>query len=203
MGNPNWEKKHRGNVDGIIDEVRLYNRALSSQQVRNRYNRTRGSHTNRPKPPVVVTNRELSAGPYLAFTSPSEALIRWETAKPMPTRLAYGMTPTLQNRINQQERKRSHEVILPGIEPGAIYHYSVGVEKDGQTQWLEPATGESDFNYSRPDISAIESPYAQDERMRKSSAAAEAMNWRCPPSSGAGRARASTTATRHFATEAM
>ena len=92
----------------------------------------------------------------------------------MPTRLAYGTTPTLQNRINLPKKTRQHEAVIPGIQPGTAYHYSVGVEQDGQTQWLAPATGESDFNYSRPDITAVESPYAEDERMRKSRAAAEA-----------------------------
>ncbi|HIL73062.1 MAG TPA: methyltransferase domain-containing protein, partial [Verrucomicrobia bacterium] len=162
-------------LEGFISEVRLYNRALTSQQVRTRYNRTKGSHTVRPKPPVALTNRELSAGPYLAFTSPDEAVVRWETAKPMPTRLAYGTTPTLQNRIDLPKKTRQHEVLLPGIEPGAIYQYSVGVEQDGQTQWLAPATAEADFNYSRPDITGVESPFTEDERMRKSRAAAEAI----------------------------
>ena len=162
-------------LEGFISEVRLYNRALSSQQVRNRYNSTKGKHAARPKPPVVLTNRELSAGPYLAFASPSEAVVRWETAKPMPTRLAYGTTPTLQNRINLPKKTRQHEAVIPRIQPGTAYHYSVGVEQDGQTRWLAPATGESDFNYSRPDITAVESPYAEDERMRKSRAAAEAI----------------------------
>ena len=162
-------------LEGFISGVRLYNRALTSQQVRNRYNRTRGKHTTRPKPPVVVTNRELSAGPYLAFTSPSEAVVRWETAKPMPTRLAYATTPTLQHRIDLPGKTRQHEAAIRGIVPGATYHYSVGVEEDGQTQWLAPATGESDFNYSRPDISGVESPYAEDGRMRKSRDAAEAI----------------------------
>lgn len=162
-------------LEGFISEVRLYNRALTSQQIRNRYNRTRGSHTKRPKPPVVATNRELSAGPYLAFASPDEAVVRWETAKPMPTRLAYGTTPTLQNRIDLPKRTRQHEATIPGIVPGATYHYSVGVEQDGQTQWLAPATGESDFNYSRTDITGVDSPYAEDDRMKKSRAAAEAI----------------------------
>ena len=162
-------------LEGFISEVRLYNRALTSQQVRTRYNRTKGSHTSRPKPPVALTNRELSAGPYLAFTSPDEAVVRWETAKPMPTRLAYGTTSTLQNRIDLAKKTRQHEVLLPGIEPGAIYQYSVGVEQDGQTQWLAPATAEADFNYSRPDITGVESPFAEDERMRKSRAAAESI----------------------------
>ena len=104
-------------LEGFISEVRLYNRALTSQQVRTRYNRTKGSHTVRPKPPVALTNRELSAGPYLAFTSPDEAVVRWETAKPMPTRLAYGTTPTLQNRIDLPKKTRQHEVLLPASSP--------------------------------------------------------------------------------------
>ena len=162
-------------LEGFISEVRLYDRALTSQQIRTRYNRTKDKHTTRPKPPVVLSNRELSAGPYLAFSSPSEAVVRWQTAKPMPTRLAYGTTPTLQNRIDLPKLTRQHEARIPGIESDAVYHYSVGVEQDGQTQWLAPATAESYFNSSRPDISGIGSPYAEDARMHKCRAAAEAI----------------------------
>jgi hypothetical protein len=32
-GNSSWEEKHRGNLDGWIDEVRVYNRALSADEV--------------------------------------------------------------------------------------------------------------------------------------------------------------------------
>ena len=37
MGDPNWEAKHRGNLIGVVDEVRLYNRALSSTEVKELY----------------------------------------------------------------------------------------------------------------------------------------------------------------------
>ena len=36
-GNSSWEEKHRGNLDGWIDEVRVYNRALSADEVRALY----------------------------------------------------------------------------------------------------------------------------------------------------------------------
>ena len=162
-------------LEGFISEVRLYNRALSGQEIRNRYNRTRGDYNTRPKPPVLITNQEVKAGPYLAFTSMDKAVVRWETFRPMPTLLAYGITPALKKRITLQSLTRQHEVIISDISPGETYHYSVGVEQNGETQWLAPASGESDFNYSRPDISDIKSPYAEDSLMRKSKAAAEAI----------------------------
>ena len=162
-------------LEGFISGVRIYNRALTGQQVRNRYNRTRNKHTTRPKPPTVASNRDLSAGPYLAFTSKDKAVIRWETNKPMPTRLAYSTTPTLDKRINLGNRTQKHEATIEGIKPGTTYHYSVGIENADTTQWLAPATGESDFNYSRPDITGVASPFAEDEKMRKSRAAAEAI----------------------------
>ena len=37
MGDPNWEAKHRGNLIGVVDEVRLYNRALRSEEVKELY----------------------------------------------------------------------------------------------------------------------------------------------------------------------
>lgn len=162
-------------LEGFISGVRIYDRALTSQQIRTRYNLTKNRHASRPKPPIATSNRELVAGPYLAFTSENQAVVRWETDKPMPTHLAYGTTPALDQRIHLQNRARKHEATIPEIAPGTTYHYSVGIEKSGQTQWLAPATGESDFNYSRPDISSIESPFPDDERMRKSRAAAEAI----------------------------
>jgi hypothetical protein len=36
-GNSSWEEKHRGNLDGWIDEVRVYNRPLSADEVRALY----------------------------------------------------------------------------------------------------------------------------------------------------------------------
>ena len=162
-------------LEGFISGVRIYNRALTGQQVRNRYNSTKSSHATRPKPPTVASNRDLSAGPYLTFTARDRAVVRWETAQPMSTRLAYGTSPTLGNRINLGNKTQKHEATIDGITPGATYHYSVGVEREGAVQWLAPATGESDFNYARRDISTIASPFAEDERMRKSRAAAEAI----------------------------
>ena len=35
--NPNWDTQMRGNIDAIIDEVRLYNRALSADEVKELY----------------------------------------------------------------------------------------------------------------------------------------------------------------------
>ena len=162
-------------LEGFISGVRLYDRALTSQQVRNRYNRTKTSHASRPKPPTAHSNRELSAGPYLEFTAVDKAVVRWETTKPMPTRLAYGSTPTLDNRVNLGNRTQKHEATIPGITPGTTYHYSIGIEQNGKPLWLAPATGESDFNYARPNIADIESPFPEDDRMRKSRAAAEAI----------------------------
>jgi len=37
MGDLNWEEKHRGNLIGVVDEVRLYNRALRSEEVKELY----------------------------------------------------------------------------------------------------------------------------------------------------------------------
>lgn len=162
-------------LEGFVSEVRLYNRALTGQEIRNRYNRTRGNYNTRPKPPVLIANEELKAGPYLSFTSLDKAVVRWETVRPMPTLLAYGTTPTLKKRISLQNRTRQHEAIISDVQPGETYHYSVGVDLEGQTQWLTPASGESDFNYSRPDISAVQSPYLEDGLMRKSRDAAEAI----------------------------
>jgi len=162
-------------LEGFISEVRIYDRALTSQQVRNRYNSAKNSHSTRPKPPAVASNRDLSAGPYLAFTARDKAVVRWETAKPVPTRLAYGTSPTLVNRINLKNRTQKHEATIHGITPSTTYHYSVGVEHEGTVQWLAPATGESDFNYAKPDLSALASPFVEDDRMQKSRAAAEAI----------------------------
>lgn len=160
-------------LEGFISEVRLYDRALSGQEIRNRYNRTRGDYNTLPKPPDLITNQELKAGPYLEFTSLDKAVVRWETVRPMPTFLAYGTNSTLKNRIALQNLTRQHEAIISDVRPGETYYYSVGIEQGGETQWLAPASGESDFNYSRPDISEVQSPYTEDGLMRKSRAAAE------------------------------
>jgi len=37
VGSPSWEKKHGKHLDGQIDEVRVYNRALSADEAKELY----------------------------------------------------------------------------------------------------------------------------------------------------------------------
>ena len=71
-------------LEGFISGVRIYNRALTGQQVRNRYNSTKSSHATRPKPPTVASNRDLSAGPYLTFTARDRAVVCLLYTSPSP-----------------------------------------------------------------------------------------------------------------------
>ena len=165
----------------VFSARRLYLRGANLQSCPHRPagSKSLQQHKKQPRHPTQAADRGQQPRPERRPLSDvyreDRAVVRWETAQPMSTRLAYGTSPTLGNRINLGNKTQKHEATIDGITPGATYHYSVGVEREGTVQWLAPATGESDFNYARRDISTIASPFAEDERMRKSRAAAEAI----------------------------
>ncbi|MCE9546060.1 MAG: PQQ-binding-like beta-propeller repeat protein [Planctomycetia bacterium] len=108
------------------------------------------------KKPIPI---QLAAGPYIQFTEPSVAIVRWTTEKPSATILEIGE----EGRLYHDARpKRVHEVRLDHLRPTANYRLQVRTLTDGQPGIAEPQIVESFFNYTSPGFDGVASPYAQD-----------------------------------------
>ncbi|MCE9545578.1 MAG: PQQ-binding-like beta-propeller repeat protein [Planctomycetia bacterium] len=100
----------------------------------------------------------ITVGPYAQFTSPGSAVIRWQTAKEMPTTLDIGLpnhgsATTLPNcRIHRDALTKEHEVTLTGLRRRRDYAYQVETLADGQTPRTPVHTLETYFNYTLPTV---------------------------------------------------
>lgn len=90
---------------------------------------------------------QLALGPYVQYSTPSEAVVYWWTADDCASVVEYGLagpgakhSPSirlvgphrgkLEHRLEHPELKRRHAMVLPGLEPGEVYAYRVLVPCD-------------------------------------------------------------------------
>lgn len=86
----------------------------------------------------------FSKGPYLMHTTPTSAIVMWESAEPAIGRVEYGRSPRGLHRVAELAPRRVHEVRLTGLRPDTRYVYRVAA--DGQRSalhhfWTAPAPG--------------------------------------------------------------
>ncbi|KKL25968.1 hypothetical protein LCGC14_2399980, partial [marine sediment metagenome] len=110
--------------DGLVHEVRLYDRALSEAEVQTHY---------RAKRRQFPRTLDPALGPYLQFVSQSTAEVFWETEQPCPSVVEFGPTRSLGNRVEDPAAKAVHRVTLTGLHPDAIYYYHIRqVDREGE-----------------------------------------------------------------------
>lgn len=104
---------------------------------------------------------ELALGPYLEFTGPSAAVVRWETHEGLPTLLELSGSGD-PRRLEDPAPKTRHEVRLANLRWETVYSYRIGLPRGGKLEWLEPVECDTAFNFSRLAIPDRPSPYPQD-----------------------------------------
>lgn len=141
-------------LEGDIHEIRLYDSALSAKEILANYEAKKSIFPEKPK------ESELALGPYLQFTSPNSAIVRWWTNEPSPSVLLYREGKPDEYRIADDKLKRKHEAIINNLKPNAIYSYLMKVREGGEE--MVTATYECDtfFNYSLPLVPRSETKFA-------------------------------------------
>ncbi len=100
---------------GVLDEVRLYDRALSSAEISAVYN-DGGSQPPDTVPPVISSIAVSSV-------TSSSAVLTWTTDEPADTQVNYGTTTAYgASSALDPALRTSHSVTLSGLSPGTAYH---------------------------------------------------------------------------------
>jgi hypothetical protein len=114
--------------DGSIDEVRLYNRVLSAQEISDIYTDTGGSTP--PPPPPTPSAGDTTAPVFSNVASSSitatGATITWTTNEPATSQVDYGFTTGYgsQTTINSA-LTTSHSQTISGLSPSTAYNFRV------------------------------------------------------------------------------
>jgi outer membrane protein assembly factor BamB len=128
---------------GCLHEVRLYRTALAAVDIK--------QHVDK-KPPfaqpakAVPSTFRVAWGPWLQFDSPTEAIVRWRTEQPVPTRLTM-LRDGKAEQHGAATARTEHQVRLTNLGRRRTYGYSIQVTRDGKE--LTTPTYECDtfFNY--------------------------------------------------------
>ncbi len=140
---------------------------------------------NRPSPEPAPIQMEL--GPYVRYTSPSQAIVSWWTEEEVPSILDYGLagprakySPSIQllghdrgeleNRKQDEQPKRHHALTIEGLQPNRVYAYRITLQMGDVEQNSEVYELDTAVNYSvrpLPTGLAIAGDPEHAERMRR------------------------------------
>ena len=118
--------------EGIIDEVRIYNRALSGAEIQADMNTPVGGGAPPGNLPATVTR-----GPYLQMPTPTSVTVRWRTDELADSVIRFGTAAgSYPFSASSASQTTEHEVIVGGLQPDTQYFYTVGtssasIEGDG------------------------------------------------------------------------
>ena len=104
----------------------------------------------------------IDVGPYVQFTGPFTAVVRWDTPDARETIVEYGTSTSLGLRVENSSATTTHEITLSDLQYRTRYYYRVGYTNDPRDLFTDVYTFDNAINYTRLDCSDIASPYPVD-----------------------------------------
>ncbi len=105
---------------------------------------------------------EIDVGPYVQFTGPFTAVVRWDTPEPQNSIVEYGTAESLGLRVEDALATTTHEITLTDLQYRTKYYYRVGYGDRPEELFTDVFTFDGAINYTRVDYSDAASPYPVD-----------------------------------------
>ena len=135
--------------NGRINEIAIYDRALTRKEIRTRFQQTKSIFPARRLKPEEF----IALGPYLQFDAPDSATVRWQTHEPQRGRLQYRLLGQSWQTVDLSDPGTNHSVVLRKLPFRSKFHYRIlgrlG-ESEGQSENILVNTT---FNYTTPSLS--------------------------------------------------
>ena len=136
---------------GMIHEIRLYDRILAVEEIKNHT-----SEAKFPPPELPTPAMELASGPTLKFTSRSEAEIWWKTTLPSPTKLILTGLNDEDRTIREDGLKTEHRATIRGLQHNRVYTFRIETKgADGKLIQTQEFECDTLFNFTIPDVSPL------------------------------------------------
>jgi outer membrane protein assembly factor BamB len=135
-------------LQGQIHEVRLYDKALNATDLAAHAASKAGLLPSEAENKDVL---ELVAGPWLQFTDPTSAVVRWRTKEPVPTALEYWLDGE-RKKLADEATTTEHHVRLTGLRKNRVYRYVIREERDGQNLATREFECDTFFNFTSPGV---------------------------------------------------
>ncbi len=152
-------------MDGAIHSVRIYDVALTAEQVKARYDATRdvfaGRRLSRTSAPQA---RPLIDGPWVSFADQGSATVRWDTPRPAPTVLDFGRPGEEPRRIEHAAPTTTHAVTLGDLQRNTEYTYRVIIPGPDGDEATESFILDTEFDFTIRPLPDAPDPYPADGR---------------------------------------
>jgi outer membrane protein assembly factor BamB len=133
-------------LKGMIHEVRVYTNVLRDRDITALF-RAKAENFPDPEVPTEAAGNFLAFGPYLRFTAPGEAVVRWATDRPSTGSITFvrdGETMTAESG----HRGTEHAVTIRGLRPHAVYQYQITTRSGSDERTTRSFECDTFFNYT-------------------------------------------------------
>jgi hypothetical protein len=113
-----------------------------------------------------VSAAEITHGPRIEFTNDAQAVIRWGTDVATGSRVFFGESPARMSRRAEGNQGADHLVVLPALEPGTKWFFTVGTARVPLATNTFVVPGKSTRERA-PAVSASNSPARPPEPAKK------------------------------------
>ncbi|MBN2313936.1 MAG: methyltransferase domain-containing protein [Sedimentisphaerales bacterium] len=104
----------------------------------------------------------IDVGPYVQFTGPTTAVVRWDTPEARDSIVEYWATDSPGLRVKDSSTITTHEITLSDLQFRMQYSYRVGYTSGSKELYTDIYTFNNAINYTRLDCSDIVCPYPAD-----------------------------------------
>ena len=109
----------------------------------------------------------ITDGPSVEFTNGTQAVIRWSTDVSTGSRVSFGESAARMTRRAQGEQGVNHSVLLPALEPGTKWFFSVGTARVPLATNSLLVPGKPIRERAPPNASAVTSTTRKAEAVKK------------------------------------
>ena len=155
-------------VNATFDDMGVWRRPLAEYEIWGIYKAGRQGKTLSwviDNPPEIPAEKFKSdVGPYVQFTGPHTAVVRWDTPTPANSIVQYRAMETTQSlQATDESLTTAHEVVLDDIHIKGKYFYRIGCSTQDGDHFTETFWFDNNLNYSRVDVSDVKSPWPNDD----------------------------------------
>ncbi|MBC8354383.1 MAG: PQQ-binding-like beta-propeller repeat protein [Planctomycetes bacterium] len=148
-------------LKGQIHEVRLYDKTLDATELAAHAASKASLLPSEPEPQDVL---EVAVGPWLKFTDPESAIVRWRTEDPTPTVLEYWLDGE-RTTIKDEAMSEEHGVRITGLLRNRVYRYVIRETRSDVDLSTREFECDTFFSFTAPDVDAGEAgPFAESTR---------------------------------------
>lgn len=104
----------------------------------------------------------VDVGPYVQFTGPFTAIVRWDTPEARDSIVEYWASDSPGLRVKDSAAQTTHEIKLNDLQYRTPYFFRVGYTSGSKEIYTDTYTFNNAINYTRLDCSDIANPYPVD-----------------------------------------